>query len=405
MTIVFGAIVVGLITGAASWLLFEALDQATRTRSDHGWLVWMMPPMALVLGLVYHYGAGESRAGTSLVISRSLPSDTADVSATVPARLAPLVFGATYAAQLVGASVGREGAAIQIGGSLTSLVSRPLRLQPRDARLLLVAAMAGAFGGAFGVPLAGAVFGLEVQQTGRLRYEGLAPALAAAITADRVVEALGRSTPIVDIAVDLHGSLVLRLALIGLAAGIAARVFIALTAGVRHTLSRHLTWAPLRPVVGAAATVVLMVLVGRDYLGLSLPLIDGALDGELADWWDPVLKILFTAVALGSGIPGGEVTPLFVVGATLGSALATPLGLPPVVGAAAAFASVFGAAANTPIACTILAVELFGADMAVPAAIACIVAFAVSPERGIYEGQSPGARKDLRANAAPPPRA
>lgn len=405
MSIVIGATLVGLITGAASWLLFEALDRATDARLSHGWLVWTLPLMALVLGLVYHFGAGESRAGTSLVISRSLPPENAERPVTVPYRLAPLIFGATCAAQLVGASVGREGAAIQIGGSLTSLVSRPLRLPPRDSRLLLVAAMAGAFGGAFGVPVAGAVFGLEVQQTGRLRYEGLAPALAASITADRVVEALGRSTPIVDVSVDLDSSLLLRLALVGLAAGAVARVFIALTAAVRRTVNRYVTWAPLRPVIGATATLLLMAVVGRDYLGLSLPLIDRALGGELADWWDPLLKVLFTAVALGSGIPGGEVTPLFVVGATLGSVLTAPLGLPPIVGAAATFAAVFGAAANTPIACTVLTVELFGAAMVVPAAIVCIVAFAVSPERGIYEGQSPGARKDLRASAAPPPRA
>lgn len=401
VSIVIGAITVGLITGAASWLLFETLDRATETRLANGWLVWLLPLMALVLGLVYHFGAGESRAGTSLVIARSLPD--AENPATVPYRLAPLIFGATSAAQLVGASVGREGAAIQIGGSLTSLLSRPLRLSPRDARLLLVAAMAGAFGGAFGVPVAGAVFGLEVQQTGRLRYEGLAPALAASITADRVVEALGRSTPMVNIPVDLDSWLLLRLALVGLAAGVAARVFITLTTTVRRVLHRNVRWAPIRPVIGAAATLLLMVLVGRDYLGLSLPLIDSALGGELADWWDPVLKILFTAVALGSGIPGGEVTPLFVVGATLGSVLTAPLGLPPVVGAAATFAAVFGAAANTPIACTVLTIELFGAAMVVPAAVVCIVAFSVSPERGIYEGQSRGARKDLRASATPRP--
>ena len=405
VSIVSGATVVGLITGAASWLLFEALDQATETRLEYGWLVWLLPLMALVLGLVYHVGAGESRAGTSLVIERSLESERPEGPVTVPYRLAPLIFGATYAAQLVGASVGREGAAIQIGGSLTSLVSRPLRLQPRDARLLLVAAIAGAFGGAFGVPVAGAVFGLEVQQTGRLRYEGLAPALAASITADRVVEALGRSTPIANIAVDVDSSLLLRLALVGLVAGTAARLFITLTASVRRLLHRHVVWEPVRPVVGAVATLLLMILVGRDYLGLSLPLIDGALGGELADWWDPALKILFTAVALGSGIPGGEVTPLFVVGATLGSVLSAPLGLPPDIGAAATFAAVFGAAANTPIACTVLTMELFGAAMVVPAAVVCIVGFAVSPERGIYEGQSPGARKDLRASARPRPRA
>jgi H+/Cl- antiporter ClcA len=157
-------------------------------------------------------------------------------------------------------------------------------------------------------------------------------------------------------------------------------------------------------VVGAIATLALMGLFGRDYLGLSLPLVDGALEGIAADWWEPLLKIVFTVVALGSGIPGGEVTPLFVVGATLGSTLADPLSLDPRLAAAATLAAVFGAASNTPIACAILAVELFGGGLAVPAAVVCIVAYAVSPERGIYDGQRAGATKDLRASAPPRPR-
>jgi H+/Cl- antiporter ClcA len=135
---------------------------------------------------------------------------------------------------------------------------------------------------------------------------------------------------------------------------------------------------------------------------LSLPLVDEALAGNTADWFEPLLKILFTAIALGSGIPGGEVTPLFVVGATLGSALSAPLGLDPALVAAATLAAVFGAAANTPIACTVLAIELFGGEIAVPAAVVCIVAYAVSSERGIYDGQRRGATKDLRATATPP---
>lgn len=401
LSVTVGAVVVGFITGGSSWLLFEALDQATDLRLQTTWLVWTMPMVALGLGCLYHYGAGISRHGTSLVIARSLPpvNDDNDTEPVVPYRLAPLIFASTYLAQLAGASVGREGAALQVGGSLTSLVFRPLRLGARDSRLLLVAAMAGAFGGAFGVPVAGAIFGLEVQQTGRLRYEGLAPALAASITADRVVETLGRSTPIVDLPVDVDAGLLLRLVVVGLIAGLAARLFIALTRAIRHGLQRSISWAPLRPTIGAVATLLLMVLVGRDYLGLSLPLIDQALDGTLADWWDPALKLLFTAVALGSGIPGGEVTPLFVIGATLGSVLSGPLDLPPVVAAAATLAAVFGAAANTPIACTVLAVELFGAAMVIPAAIVCITAYAVSPERGIYEGQWRGSTKDLRAIA------
>lgn len=408
IAITAGAMVIGVITGASSWLLFEALDNATELRLDNSWLVWALPIVAFGLGLLYHYGAGASREGTSLVISRSLPPQTDEesdsVPPTVPFRLAPLIFVSTYLAQIAGASVGREGAALQVGGSLTSLVLRPFRLNERDVRLLLVASMAGAFGGAFGVPVAGAIFGLEVQQTGRLRYEGLAPALAASITADRVVEALGRSTPLVNLSVDLNSDLLLKLIIVGLLAGLTARLFITLTRFIRLGLHSSIPWSPLRPVVGAAATLILMILVGRDYLGLSLPLIDQALEGQLADWWDPALKILFTAIALGSGIPGGEVTPLFVIGATLGSFLSAPLDLPPMLVAAVTMAAVFGAAANTPVACTVLAVELFGAAILVPAAIVCITAYAVAPERGIYEGQSPGSRKDLRASEERRPR-
>lgn len=406
LSIIVGAVVVGIITGASSWLLFEALDQATDWRVDTTWLVWTMPFVAFGLGLVYHYGAGISQQGTSLVIARSLPNqaDEQGPEPVVPYRLAPLIFASTYMAQVAGASVGREGAALQVGGSLTSLIFRPLRLGVRDSRLLLVAAMAGAFGGAFGVPVAGAIFGLEVQQTGRLRYDGLAPALAASITADRVVEYLGRSTPTIDLSVDVNSTLLLRLILVGLCAGLAARWFIALTRSIRQVLQRWISWPPLRPVIGATATLMLMMLVGRDYLGLSLPLIDQALNGVLADWWDPLLKILFTAVALGSGIPGGEVTPLFVVGATLGSVLSGPLDLPPMLAAAITLGAVFGAAANTPLACIVLTVELFGAGIVVPAAIVCIAAYAVSPERGIYEGQRHGSTKDLRATEERRPR-
>ena len=400
------AVVVGAVSGLGSWALFEALDAATSTRLDAEWLVWLLPAAAFALGAAYHYYGAEANKGTSLVIAESLaPADvTPERAPHVPARMAPMIFGATYIAQLTGASVGREGAALQIAGSAVSTLLKPFRLPAHELRLMLIAAMAGAFGGAFGVPVAGAIFALEVQRTGRIRYEALAPALAASVTADYVVEGLGRSTPMVSLPVDLDVSVVLRLALVGVVAGLAARVFITSLHAIKSASRRLVAWAPARPVIGAVATLALMGLFGRDYLGLSLPLVDSALAGVAADWWEPVLKIAFTVVALGSGIPGGEVTPLFVVGATLGSTLADPLSLDPRLAAAATLAAVFGAASNTPIACAILAVELFGGGLAVPAAVVCIVAYAVSPERGIYDGQRVGATKDLRASAPPRPR-
>ena len=401
------AAVVGAVSGVGSWALFEALDSATSTRLDREWLVWLLPVAAAALGAAYHYLGAEANRGTSLVITESLvPESSDDVERIprVPARMAPMIFGATYIAQLTGASVGREGAALQIGGSLVSTLLRPFRLPAHEIRIMLIAAMAGAFGGAFGVPVAGAIFALEVQRTGRVRYEALVPALAASITADYVVEGLGRSTPLVALPIDLDPWIAVRLAVVGVVAGLAARVFVSSLHAVKQVSRSLVSWVPARPMIGAVATLALMGLFGRDYLGLSLPLVESALAGDTAEWFEPLLKILFTVIALGSGIPGGEVTPLFVVGATLGSVMAAPLGLDPTLVAAATLAAVFGAAANTPIACAVLAIELFGGGIAVPAAIVCIVAYAVSSEHGIYDGQRRGATKDLRANAERPRR-
>ncbi len=405
LVVTSAACLIGAISGLTSWALFEALDHATTLRLDHTWLVWLLPVAALTLGSAYHYFGGASNGGTSLVIEQSLPPRDATAAQQVPEvpyRMAPFIFAATFIAQLTGASVGREGAALQISGSVTSFLTKPFRLKPSDMRLMLIAAIAGAFGGAFGVPMAGAIFGLEVQQTGRLRYEGLAPALAASITADLIVEGLGRHTPTINIPVDIDWSIALRLVVVGIAAGLVARFFILALHTTKRVMGDLVSWVPARPLVGALATLALMLLCGREYLGLSLPLVQSTLDGIAADWWDPVLKLLFTAIALGCSIPGGEVTPLFVIGATLGSTMAGLLNLPVTLAAAASFAAVFGAAANTPIACAVLAIELFGAPMAVPAGIVCIVAYALSPRRGIYQGQRSGSTKDLRATAVQP---
>ena len=398
------ACVLGVVTGFGSWALFEVLDEVTARRVENGWIVWLMPLAGLLLGVVYHYYGKTANQGTSLIVKESLPPalhSSSESAPKVPYRMAPLIFGATTIAQLTGASVGREGAAVQLGGSLASFVLRPLRLQPHEVRLMIVAAVAGSFGGAFGVPVAGAIFALEVQQTGRLRYEALAPAFAASITADYFVEFLGRKTVLDVLPVEHDWTLLLRLALVGIVCGLVARAFVNALHLVKETMATLVRWIPARPMVGAIATLGLMLLFGRDYLGLSLPLIDGAIAGEHIDWWVPVLKFVFTVVALGCSIPGGEVTPLFVIGATLGSVMSGMLDVDPTLSAAVAAAAVFGAASNTPIACIVLTIELFGAAMAVPAAVVIFLAYSLSPRQGIYEGQQMGSTKDLRASAIP----
>jgi H+/Cl- antiporter ClcA len=380
--VVLGALCGGL-AGVSSFVFLEGLDRITRVRTSHDWLLYLLPVAGLAIGLVYHLVGGRAAQGSSLLIEQiHTPTDW------VPRRMAPLVLLGTWVTHLFGGSAGREGTALQMSASLTDAGSRLLRLNEEDRRILLIASLGGGFGAVFGVPLAGAVFALEVQSIGRVRYEALVPALTASLVGDLLVGGLGyehHARP--QLAVSLDAWLVLKVAAAGLLFGLAGAAFAELTHAVKRLVTARIAWPPLRPVLGGVAVVGLAALFGRDYLGLSLPLIDRALAGEPLGLAVFALKIVFTAVTLGCAFPGGEVTPLFVVGATLGAALAAPLHLPVVLLAAVGFVAVFAGAANTPLACTIMGVELFGSGAVVPLAIGCVVSYVFSNHRGIYPSQ------------------
>lgn len=370
----------GILAGLVSWAFLEALDWATETRIERPWLLWLAPPVGLLVGLVYHHLGGRSARGNLLLLD-----EIHEPASWVPKRMTPLVFGGTVIGHLVGGSAGREGAALQMSGSLTDTLSRVLRLPAPDRRLLLIAAMAGGFGAVFGTPLAGTVFALEVQRRGWARYEALVPALAASLVGNLTVGWLGHDHPLSpQLSPDVGVALAGRLAVAGLLFGLTAALFVELTHGFRNVVGRLIRWEPLRPAVGGVAVIGLVGLFGRDYLGLSLPLISDALSGSAHSWSVPALKLLFTVTILATSWPGGEVTPLFVIGATMGAAMAGPLAVDPVMLAAVGFVAVFAGAANTPLACTIMAVELFGGGLLVPAAVACVISFVFSGEGGLY---------------------
>jgi H+/Cl- antiporter ClcA len=382
----------GVLAGVSSYVFLEGLDKVTAFRVDHQWLVWLLPLAGLAVGLAYHYLGGRSGQGNTLLIE-----EIHEPTSWVPRRMAPLVLLGTWVTHFFGGSAGREGTAIQMSGSLTDLFARTIRLGPQDRRLLLVTAMGGGFGAVFGVPLAGAVFALEVQSIGRIRYEALVPALTAGLVGDLVVRGLGHDHPLrpqIDVHVD--AALLAKVALAGLVFGLASAAFIELIHAIKSILARRVRWQPLRPVVGGVAVVLLAALFGHDYLGLSLPLLDRGLAGDRLSFAVFALKIVFTAITLGCGFPGGEVTPLFVIGTTLGAALATPLHLNVTLLAAIGFVAVFAGATNTPLACTIMGVELFGAGVILPLAVGCVVAYVFSSHRGIYPSQRIHAAKGSR---------
>ena len=372
---------VGTLAGSASAVFLISLDAAGAARLDHPWFVYLLPLGGLLVGWLYHLLGKDVESGNNLILD-----EIHEPKVGVPMRLAPLVLVATVLTHLVGGSAGREGTAVQMGGGLAAVLGRLLRM--KDVRVLLMCGISGGFGAVFGTPLAGLIFGLEVLTVGRLRTDAIYPCLIASLVGDAVCTAWGVTHTHYDPpeVPSMSPRLIASVLLMAVGFGLAARAFVELT----HTITKgfqRIPFAPLRPVIGGVMLIGLVWLVGtRDYLGLSLPLLTASVSGAVtlgAFAW----KLGFTALTLGSGFKGGEVTPLFVIGATLGHTLGRLLDLPPGFGAALGFAAVFGAAANTPLACVVMGIELFGIGYGVPLALSCVPAFVVSGEAGIYSAQ------------------
>jgi len=396
--------VIGVLAGVSSAVFLFGLAWVTTAREATGWLLYLLPVGGLAVGLAYHLFGGTSAQGNNLILDEihglaAGGPKPARGRRWVPRRLAPLVLLGTWVTHLFGGSAGREGTAIQMSGSLADGFARLTRLRDEDRRLVLIAAVSGGFASVFSVPLAGAVFALEVQSVGRVRYDALVPSLTAAMVGNLTMHALDLPhdvTPHVELApVALTLVLLAKVAVAALAFGLVSVAFSELVEGTRRAFAVLVGWPPLRPFLGGVAVVALTFVAGtRDYLGLSLPLIEQAVTGGAVLWYAFALKLLFTVVTLGSGFQGGEVTPLFVIGATLGAALAGPLGVPTELLAAVGFVAVFGAATNTPLACTIMGLELFGSAALPYLAVGCVVAYVFSSHRGIYGAQRLATGKD-----------
>ncbi len=376
---------VGVVVGIGSALFLFGLYWATATRESTPWLLWLLPLGGLAIGWMYDRFGRDVERGTKLLLDR-----IHGAGPPVPWTMAPMITLATIGTHLFGGSAGREGTAVQMGGSLADLIARLTRLSDEDRRLLLISGISGGFGAVFGTPLAGTVFGLEVLAAGRVRYEALVPCLVASTVGDLVCRACGIEHHVYPAAAMPTESArwLLWVALAGVAFGLASLVFVELTDTIQKRVANRVVTPWLRPFFGGLAIVALTYLVGsRDYLGLSLPLIDRAFTAGGLFLGAFALKILFTAVTLGTGFKGGEVTPLFCIGATLGHSFAILTGQPTAVFAALGFVAVFAGAAKTPLACALMGIELFGAELAIPLMIACVVSYLVAGPRGIYSAE------------------
>lgn len=378
--------------GTASALLLVSLVWATDTREAHKWLIALLPVAGLLVGLMYRYLGTSVEAGNNLILDEIHAPQR-----TIPIRMTPLILIGTFITHLFGGSAGREGTAIQTGASLADQLGRPFGMDSRERRVLLMAGISAGFASVFGTPLAGAVFGLEVLAIGAVSYDAIAPCFLAAFVGDFTTHRWGVHHTLYQVtnvpALGAKG--LLWAAIAGAIFGLAGMGFARLTHAVGHLFKRHIAWAPLRPFVGGIVVALGVLVVGTTrYIGLGIPTIQAAFGPRHApqDW---LLKLLFTAVTLGAGFKGGEVTPLFYIGATLGNALAYLLPMPPSLLAGMGFVAVFAGAANTPIASALMAIELFGAEAGAYAALACVFSYLFSGRVGIYTSQRKGMGKYL----------
>ncbi|MCG5055154.1 MAG: chloride channel protein [Myxococcales bacterium] len=382
--LVLGALVGGLC-GAASALFLFLLDEATALREAHPAIVYTLPVAGLAIGWLYARYGKSIRAGNNLVI------DTIhDEGPRLPVRMAPMVLVGTVLTHLFGGSAGREGTAVQMGASLADTLAHKLSLRPNLRRHVLAAGVAGGFGSVFGTPIAGVVFGLEVVVLGQLAYGALLPALVASVVGDMTTRALGivhTPYPLLSY-VPLSPLLLAKWAVFAAAVALTTLTFIELTQALKRWTERQCPSLPVRMALGGLALVLLWQLVGtNDYLGLGIPMIVKAFSETGVPDMAFFLKLIFTALTLSVGFLGGEVTPLFFVGACLGSTLAEPLGLPRPLAAGVGLAAVFAAASNTPLALAVMAVELMGGAAFPHVAIVCVMAYLLTGHRSIYPSQ------------------
>jgi H+/Cl- antiporter ClcA len=393
------AAVVGLLAGTASAVLLWSLDVATRVREEHIWLILLLAPAGFGVGLLYHSLGRKVERGNNLILE-----EIHEPKETIPARMTPLILLGTFLTHLFGGSAGREGTAIQTGASLADQLGRPLGLVGRERRILLMAGVSAGFGSVFGIPLAGAVFGMEVLTVGRVSYEAILPCFLASFAGDLVTRqwepVLGfrHSVYAVGGVPQMSVTGVLAAMAAGIVFGLVGMAFAQATHAVSALAKRWIGYAPLRPAAGGVlVTAGVFGLHTTRYIGLGVPEIVAAFSTRLP-WYDWAGKFAFTVVTLGAGFKGGEVTPLFFVGSTLGNALGHVLPLPAALLAGMGLAAVFGSAANTPIAATLMAAELFGAEAAAYAGIACVVSYLFSGHAGIYRAQRVGEWKAREAS-------
>lgn len=396
---VFLATIAGTIVGAAVSFFLTLLSWSTGFASQYPGYFWFLPLALFVSAVLVKYLAPDAEGhGTEKVIEAVHKR-----AGRIPILVVPVKLVATIVTLAFGGSAGKEGPCAQIGAALTSLFSSLFNFDDHDRKKLVICGISAGFASVFGTPIAGSIFGVEVLFIGAMMYDVLLPSFIAGITAYQVSSALGITyfhNPISVVPVFSEGFMA-KVMLSGLFFGVCSIVFIEMLKRAEKLSNRIPLWVPLKAVVGGTLLVILTFIFSTRYLGLGLETVESCLQGNDTEWYAFLVKPLFTSLTLSFGGSGGIITPIFFVGSTAGITFAHLLDLNAATFAAIGLVSVLAGAANTPIAASILSVELFGPAIAPYATLASVISFLITGHRSVYPSQilsvskSPSLRVEL----------
>ena len=374
----------GGIGGVLGALFAHALEFAVEFRGENSWLIYLLPLGGVMTVGLYRLFRMQKNRGTNEIIDAVL-SKTA-----VKTAVAPLIFVSTAIAQLFGASSGREGAALQIGGAVASAVAKIFRMKEDERSILVMCGMSAVFAGLFGTPLTAAIFVIEFITVGTLYLSAILPCFVSAFLASYISSLMGvhaETVPLGKMFGFTPGS-VAQLVAFAVAIAILSMLMCKTIHTAEHMFAKWFKNTYIRAVVGALVLLVLTLIVGdQRYNGAGMSMVLTAVEGE-ADWYDFILKLLFTSLSLAAGFKGGEIVPTFCIGATFGCFFGEVIGMNPAFSGALGLVALFCAVTNSPLASIILSIEMFGGENLYAFVLVCVLVFVLSGDGGLYSSQT-----------------
>lgn len=377
-------ILVGIIMGFISTLFLKTLIYVSNQRDTHPTLVWCLPLISLVTVFCYHRFGSNSNKGNNLIIE-----SLHDEHIIVPTRMGFLVFLFTLFSHLTGGSVGREGTAVQIGGVVSTTTARLAKLSHEDRKIIVFSGVSAGFGSVFGTPFAGVLFAIEFCEIGAIHYEAALPCFIASFTANAITGLfqISHERYAIHDSQLFSGKLFGAVIIASILFGLTARLFIIAVDWLKHLYVKYIYNNLFRAFLGGCVVLAFIhIFELKKFEGLSTWMIDAGFHGEIS-WLDPVKKFILTVLSLGAGLQGGEATPLFDIGASIGGLTANVFGLEPSLFAALGYLCVFGNAANVPVTTIIMGLELYGPKSIVYFIIAAVIGHYTTGFHSIYNSQ------------------